>query len=85
MIGYSFSRDAREEVARVNRREKIEIILHRAQDLLAQMPLDRIVQQVPVQKQLSLDEYLVPRAPKERRTLDELVTSELDAQRRRTA
>jgi hypothetical protein len=82
-VGYSFSKDAREEVARVKRKHGIEIVLERAEDLLKQSPRDRIVQEVRVDQQLSLDEYLVPRAPKEQVSLDELVSSEQRSQRKR--
>lgn len=84
-VGFSFSRDAREEVARVKRQEHIEIVLQRAEELLKQAPTDRIVQEVRTEEQLSLDEYLVPRAPKENPKADELILSELRARREREA
>ena len=75
-IGYSFSRDAREEVARVKRYRNIKIRLERVEDLLAASPRDRIVEEVRTQEQLSLEEYLVPRAPKENPDANELERSE---------
>jgi len=83
MVGYSFSRDAREECARAKRATGVEIEFYRAEDVLAKAPTDRIVQRAPAEEQLSL-EVFVPRAPKEKPGADELVLSELRARRERS-
>lgn len=84
-VGFSFSRDAREEVARIKRKHGIEIMLERAEELLKRAPTERIVQEVKPHEQLSLEEYLVPRAPKEQPKADELVVSELNKRREQRA
>jgi hypothetical protein len=84
IVGYSFSKDAREERARAKRHDAIEIDFHRAEEVLAKAPTDRIVQRAPAAEQLSL-EVFVPRAPKEKPGADELVLSELRARRERAA
>lgn len=82
MVGFSFSREAREERARVKRQRGIEIIFHRAEEVLATAPKDRIVKEPRLEEQLSL-EVFVPRAPKEMPLADELVDSELRTRRAR--
>lgn len=82
MVGFSFSREAREEMARVKRRRGLEIIFYRAADVLAEAPTDRIVQRVQAGEQLSLEAQL-PRAPKDKPDAEELVSSEIHAQAER--
>jgi DNA modification methylase len=84
-VGYSFSKDAREEIARAKRARGIEIIVIRAEDLLKEAPTDRIVQELRPEEQLSLEAYLVPRAPKEQPKADDLVVSELRTRQQREA
>jgi len=84
MVGLSFSREAREERARAKRVRGLDIIFHRAEEVLADAPKDRIVQQARVEEQLTLDVF-VPRAPKEKPDAEELVLSELEARRQRDA
>ncbi len=79
MVGFSFSRDAREEIAKAKHRRGIEILFHRAEEILAKAPTDRIVQEPQVEQQLSLEGFL-PRAPKDKPDAEELVVSELQAQ-----
>lgn len=84
IVGYSFSKEAREQIARAKRHEGITIDFYRAEEVLAKAPTDRIVQRAPAGEQLSL-EVFVPRSPKEKPGADELVLSELRAQRERRA
>src|SRR5262249_28361472 len=79
MVGFAFSREAREEAARVKRRRSLEIIFHRAAEILAEAPKDRIIQEAREQ-QLSLEslEQFLPRAPKEKPGAEELVYSEIE-------
>jgi DNA modification methylase len=82
LVGLSFSRDAREEIARVKRAEGIQIDFFRAEEILATAPTDRIVQRVRAGQQLSLEDFL-PRAPKDKPDAEELIGSELEARRQR--
>lgn len=84
MVGYSFSREAREEAARAKRRKGYEIVFFRASDILAEAPTERIVQRVQAGEQLSLEAFL-PRAPKDKPEAEELVMSEIQAQHDRAA
>lgn len=84
IVGYGFSKEAREQIAHAKRREGITVDFFRATEVLAKAPTDRIVQRAPENEQLSL-EVFVPRAPKEKPAADELVVSELRARRERAA
>jgi len=78
MVGFGHSRDAREEIKRIKRRRGIEISLHDAADLLVGARKQQIVQELqPAAEQLTLDQVLFSRIPKERPTADDLIASEL--------
>jgi len=80
MVGFGYSREAREEVARIKRREGVEIILYDAKELLGRARREQIVQElVPAGEQLALDAILMGLIPKDRPTAEELITSELRA------
>lgn len=77
LVAFGFSREAKEEIARVKRRRGMEIIPFDAKELLKASPTERIVQETRKRgQQLSLEEF-VPRAPKNRPKIDDLVASEL--------
>ena len=78
MVGFGYSREAREEVARIKRRQGVEIILYDAKELLARARREQIVQElVPKAEQLALDAVLMELIPKERPSAEELIASEL--------
>jgi DNA modification methylase len=82
MVGFGWSRDAREEVARIKRRKSVQIVLYDAKDLLVSARKEQIVKElVPVGEQLALDEVLLALVPRERPSADELIASELRPQR----
>jgi DNA modification methylase len=77
LVAFGFSREAREEVARVKRARGMDIILFNAAELLKAAPTDRIVQETRKRgQQLILDDF-VPRAPKSRPKVEDLVASEM--------
>jgi hypothetical protein len=83
MVGIGFSKEAREEVARVHRRKGTEIIFCEAESLLKTEQRLHIVQQLqPGDAQLSIDEVLAAMVPSTQPSVDEVVASEL---RRREA
>ncbi|HEY0279993.1 MAG TPA: DNA methyltransferase [Solirubrobacterales bacterium] len=79
LVAFGFSREAREEVARVKRARGLDIVLFDARELLKAEPTERIVRETRRRgQQLSLEGF-VPRAPKSRPKVDDLVASELRA------
>lgn len=77
LVAFGYSREAKEEIARVKRARGMEIIPFDAKELLKASPTERIVQETRKRgQQLSLEEF-VPRAPKSRPKIDDLVASEL--------
>jgi len=82
MVGFGHSREAREEVARIKRRRGFQIILYDAKDLLVAARKEQIVKELtPPGEQLSMDEVLLSLIPTERPSAEELIASELHAQR----
>jgi DNA modification methylase len=83
MVGFGHSREAREEVSRIKRRKGVQIDLYDAKDLLVAARKEKIVKELvpPGEQQLALDEVLLGLVPTERPSADELVASELRAQR----
>jgi hypothetical protein len=80
MVGFSISREAREEIARAKRHRNLQIEFIPASELLAKAPTDRIVRELEEQ-QLSFDQILAPvRAPRQRPAAKVLVASELEGQ-----
>jgi hypothetical protein len=81
MVGIGFSKEAREEVARVRRRKGIEIIFCEAESLLKTEQRLHIVQQLqPGDGQLRIDEVLSAMVPTMQPSVDEVAASDLRRQ-----
>jgi DNA modification methylase len=84
MVGFGWSTDAREEIARIKRRRGIEITLFDAKDFLVAARRERIVKELTEPgEQLALDEVLLALVPKERPSAEELMASEREYERER--
>jgi DNA modification methylase len=78
MVGFGYSREAREEVARIKRRQNVEIVLYDAKELLGRARRQQIVEELtPKGEQLALDAVLMSLIPKDRPSVEELIASEL--------
>ena len=82
MVGIGFSRQAREEVARVRRRKGVEIIFCEAESLLKSEQRQHVVQELqPGDQQLTMDEMLLAMVPEKPIATEVLIASELRRQR----